>query len=193
MTDDAKKKAKENSRFSLSTMALNEQDELIELAGISTDEAAYVGYDSPLNEAQERYCQLRAQGFTKTKAAAVTWPNMKHPGQYAYLIEKKLVVKERIIELKDERKEISDNIDLTEQIRKYHDIYTLCMAHGKVALAMKALERLDALAGFDIKRSENTKITKTSPLNDGEAASQEDLKKFSDILSTHGERPKHQH
>jgi hypothetical protein len=150
------------------------------------------GYDAPLNDQQERYCQLRAEGFTKTKAAKIAWPNDKHPGKYGHVVERKLKIRERIAQLKDERKELSDNLSLEEQIRHYQDIYQLCKEAGKAALALKALERLDMLAGYDIKRSETLRRTTTDNPLDNEDPVQEAVKKFSNILGTHGERPRHQ-
>lgn len=158
-----------------------------------TDPAELEGYDTPLNDEQERYCQLRADGFTKTRASKVAYPNGKFPGQYGHIIEKKLKIRERILELKQERIEVSDAISLEEQIRTYQDMYQMCVSTGKLALALKALERLDMLAGYDIKRSESLKKTQdlNKPLDNGDELDSA-IKRFSTILGTHGERPKHQ-
>jgi hypothetical protein len=151
------------------------------------------GYDVPLTDAQERYCQLRAEGFTKTKAAKIAYPDTKHPGKYGHIVERLLKIRERIIQLKDERKEVSENLSLEEQIRNYQDIHQMCLAANKPALAMKALERLDMLLGYDIKRSESRRIV-DKPLNALDNGDELDaaFKKFSTILGTHGTRPKHQ-
>jgi len=184
-----------SKQFTVDTFMMQEQKELEEMASMNLDEAAYIGLDSPLNEAQEKYCQLRAQGFTQTKAARIAWPNCNHPGKYGHNVEKKIKVRERILEIRKERSEISDSVDAEEQMRKYHDIYQLCMETGKVALAMKALERIDVLAGFIVSKSEHVNRSTVNPAAanpNSEESVNDALSKFDSILKSHGERPKHQ-
>ncbi len=134
-----------------------------------------------LSLAMEIYCQQRAMGKTKTRSVLVAYPKSKHPAKHGHLLEKDLRVKNRIRELKDEREEVY-NLDKAEQIRKYHEVYEMAIAMGKLPVAVKALERIDAIGGFEVKKSENVRINKTDAFGlDGDNFEQA-KKKFSGIL-----------
>ena len=99
-------------------------------------------------EKEETYAQMRAQGHTKTKSAKIAYPECNHYRQQGYEAELRERVKDRIRELKEERAE-SAGLDVHEQVRRYNEIYLESMASGKTGAAMKALERIDAIGGFD--------------------------------------------
>jgi len=134
-----------------------------------------------LSPAMEIYCEQRASGKTKTMAARMAYPNSNYPGKQGHGLEKDPRIIRRIEELKEDRAE-TYGLDVQEQIRKYHEIYQLCMSKGQAAGAIKALERLDAIGGFEVKKSEVTKITKGEGLTDKSGDLQKDLDRFANVL-----------
>lgn len=146
-----------------------------------------------LTDKQERYCQLRAQGFTKTKAASIAFEGSgRKDAHLGWQAEQNPRVKDRIRELQEERAE-AFGLTPEEQIRKYHEIYQEAVSTGKYALAIKVLERLDAIGGFVTSKSESTTkkidLTKGGALKDGDGDIKGDIDKFSTILGSHGEKP----
>lgn len=143
-----------------------------------------------LTDKQERYCQLRASGYTKTEAARYAFET-QYPGALGWQTEQLPKVVERIAELKIERIE-TYGLDHQEQVRKYHEIMNMAIAKGNLQTALKAMERLDAIGGFETKKSEVTRIIKQDPseiLKDPDGDVQGDLEKFKTILESHGKRP----
>lgn len=139
-----------------------------------------------LTEQEEMYAQARAKGHTKTDAAKIAYPDGKYSRQIGYDTEKRERVIARIAELKAERAEAS-GLDLEEQLRRYNEIYLQCMREGKVAMAMKALERIDSLGGFDAPtRSVSLKgdLNKLPDALKGDDL-QKDIARFSKVLSKH--------
>lgn len=141
----------------------------------------FVYPEGDLSEAMELYCQHRASGKTKTNAARLAYPQSKYPNKHSHLLEKDPRVLARINELKLERAEVY-GLDQTEQIRKYHEIYNIAMENKQLATAMKALERIDAIGGFEVKRSESVRVTREDALGSKDGDLKKDLEKFKGIL-----------
>ena len=147
--------------------------------------------EEDLNEAEEYYAQLRAQGYTKTEAAKGAWPTQSCPKQYAWKAELRPRVAKRIQELKEERAEEA-GLDVLEQVRRYTELYRLLKAQGKYASAAKMLERLDAIGGFDAPTksvSLTAKIGGSASRNDPSidtsqlTETQRDMERFARILN----------
>jgi hypothetical protein len=141
-----------------------------------------------LTEPMELYAQLRAQGRTKTDACKKAYPDGKYPGQQGALLEKDPRIATRIAQLKEERAEVF-LLDQVEQVRKYHEMYMRAMDEGKLSVAMKALERIDAIGGFEVKKSEMVKINKGEALLSKDGDLKKDLERFKEVLGTK-EEPK---
>jgi hypothetical protein len=138
-----------------------------------------------LTQKEELYCQLRAQGYTKTKAAMKAYPDQKYPAQAGYEAELRPVVQKRIQALKTERAEVA-GLDVDEQLRRYNELYLLALDKGQLETARKMLERIDAIGGFDApKRSESISIRKGESLKDAEGDISGDITRFSTILGDH--------
>jgi len=139
-------------------------------------------------EQEELYAQHRAMGYTKTKAATKAYPNSKYPKQAGYEAELRECVKNRIRELKEERAE-SAGLDVHEQVRRYNELYLSALEKGQLVVAKQMLERIDAIGGFDApSKSISLKgnIDESSEVLKGHNI-EEDLKKFSSVLSKHSE------
>jgi hypothetical protein len=134
--------------------------------------------DKPLTDNQELYAQMRAAGHTKSDAASKAF-DTNNPRQVGYATEKKAHVRARIQELKEERAEAA-GIDSDEQLRRYNDMYREARRQGKDALALKIMERIDLLCGFESPKKSERKITSVEVLK-GEDIS-EDIRKFSGVL-----------
>jgi phage terminase small subunit len=163
------------------------------LNGISRNRVNMNESDELLTEQQEVYCQYRAKGYTKTKAAAEAYKT-RYPGKMGWELEQQDKIKARIELLKLERRETFE-LDLDEQVRKFHDIYLEALSRGKLETAMKALDKINALGGFEVRKSEVTKVTKENSkevLKDEDGDIERDLEKFKTILGAHGKRPTHQ-
>jgi hypothetical protein len=137
-----------------------------------------------LTEKQEKYCQLRAQGKTKTDAARMSFDG-KHPSQTASDLEKRNErVRLRILQLKGERMEMA-NLDFRDQLTKYHQIYQMAVDQNNLSVSLKALERIDALGGFDAPTKTTTTLevtpTDNKELIKGDSLG-EDLLKFQNII-----------
>jgi hypothetical protein len=138
-----------------------------------------------LTQKEELYCQLRAQGYTKTKAAMKAYPDTKYPAQAGYEAEQREIVQKRIANLKLERAEMAD-LDIHEQLRRYNELYIMAVDRGQLETARKMLERIDAIGGFDApKRSESLVIKRGDSLKSKEEDISGDLEKFSGILGKH--------
>jgi hypothetical protein len=142
--------------------------------------------DDDLNEAEELYAQLRAQGYTKTEAAKNAWPKQLYPKQYGHLAEKnRQRIQDRIQELKEERAEES-GLDVQEQIRRYNDLYRALKLEGKWSQAAKILERLDAIGGFDAPTKSVSLSAKIGGnLRDSQGDLSKDIQKFARVLNPH--------
>lgn len=136
-----------------------------------------------LTEKQERYCQLRAQGYTKTKAASIAY-DTKWPDRMGHDTERDPKVKERIRVLKEEREE-AYGLDVDEQVRKYHELYLMAVENGNINAALKALERIDAVGGFETKKSEVTHKKPGDILKDTQGDLRKDIDHFGDLLKDH--------
>lgn len=141
--------------------------------------------DGHLTDKMEHYAQLRANGYTKTKAASIAF-DTRFPGHRGWETENLPKVASRIKQLKDERAE-AFGLSQEEQVRKYHEIYQEAMQLGKHATAMKALERIDAIGGFEVKKSMSLslKANQGASLKNDEGNIEDDLKRFSGILTDH--------
>ncbi len=143
------------------------------------------GADGHLTDKMEHYAQLRASGFSKSKAASVAFET-KFPAHRGWETEILPKVALRIRQLKEERAE-AFGLSQEEQVRKYHEIYQDAMIKGSLNTAMKALEHIDAIGGFEIKRSVNLSLKANQGLTikDADGDIQADLKRFSNVLTSH--------
>lgn len=138
-----------------------------------------------LTDKEELYAQLRAVGKTKTKAAAKAYPDSKTPGKLAYEVELRPKVLERIRQLQEERAE-AYGLDPDEQIRKYHEIYHQAMDEGKLTVAMQAMARIDAIGGFETRKSEVVhRGLPGGAFKDEDEDFDRDLEKFKGVLKEH--------
>lgn len=149
--------------------------------------------DNGLTDKEERYCQLRADGHTKSSAARIAYDgDPRYSNRAGHIVEKREDVQERIAELKAERAE-AYGLDYQEQIRRYNQLYHTAVEKGQLSTAAKMLERLDALGGFDAPtKSVSLRGTLGESLKNPSGNIQKDVEKFSGILSTHSENTKHQ-
>lgn len=138
-----------------------------------------------LTDKMEHYCQLRANGFNKTKAASAAY-DTNNPGKVGPELEQKEKIKARIQQLKEERMEIA-GVTIDEQLRKYHDIYQMATLEGNLKLAMEVLGKIDALSGFDVKRSEVTRKDAGDSLKDKGGDVSKDLERFPSLLGKHSD------
>ena len=139
-----------------------------------------------LTDKEELYAQKRAMGYTKTKAASIAYET-DFPGALGYKTENREIVQKRIQELKDERAEIA-GLDINEQIRKMNDLYLEALTQGKIKLAMEAQDRINQLAGFDVKRSASVTVKADSFKSLTSENGNDDIKKFSGLLEKHASK-----
>lgn len=145
-------------------------------------------YTEELTEKEEEYAQLRALGYTKSDAAKRAYNSTTgNHRQLGWQAEQRDKVKERILDLKEERAE-SSGLDVREQVTRYNEIYRLAMAEGKRDQAMKALARLDSIGGFDAPTKSVSVTGKIGEvLRDHQGDLKKDVEKFSRILVPHNE------
>lgn len=138
-----------------------------------------------LTDKEERYAQLRAQGYTKTDAHRLAYPDAQPhcAGPSAAQVERREIVLKRIQQLREEQNEVY-GLDVKEQIRRYNQLYMMALEKGQLGLAKQMLERIDAIGGFDApNRSVVTKITKGESFKDTDNNVKKDLEKFTRILN----------
>lgn len=141
--------------------------------------------DHKLSDKEEHYAQLRASGYTQTKACQIAY-DTAHPDKMGNQIEQRDRVKRRIRELKEELAEIS-GITFEGQAAKYHELYLEARANGDIKNAIAILQRIDTLAGLDVKRSVVEKKSTGESLKDKDGDTSKDLDKFSTLLGKHSE------
>lgn len=145
--------------------------------------------DNGLTDKEEHYCQLRADGKTRTDAARIAYET-KNPRQMGSATEKREDVLARIQELKEERAE-AYGLDAGEQIRRYNQLYQMALDKGQIGVAAKMLERLDILGGFEAPtKSVNFKGSIGEALKDPNGNLRGDLEKFAGMLNRHTEKVK---
>ena len=148
--------------------------------------------DNGLTDKEEHYCQLRAEGKTKSGAARIAYAggDPKNSNRVGHSTELREDVQKRIAELKEERAE-AYGLDPLEQIRRYNQLYQMALEKGQLATAAKMLERLDILGGFEAPtKSVSLKGTLGGSLKDPNGNLNNDLEKFSGLLKTHSEKTK---
>lgn len=138
------------------------------------------GYgNDELTDKEEVYCQKRAMGFTKTRAAAIAY-DTKNPSVIGSQLETKDKIKRRIQELKFERTEL-DDLDGKEILRMYQDIYQGAVLSGNQNVALKALDRIAEITGYD----KNIDLRDKTMTEDSYAKSVErDVDSLKDILGS---------
>jgi hypothetical protein len=145
--------------------------------------------DNGLTDKEERYCQLRAEGKTKSGAARIAYDgDPQYANRMGYIVERREDVQARIQELKEERAE-AYGLDFQEQVRRYNQLYQMALDKGQLATAAKMLERLDAIGGFEAPtKSVTYKGTLGGTLKDPNGNIEEDLKKFAGVLKPHSDK-----
>ncbi len=137
-----------------------------------------------LTDNEEMYCQLRAQGFTKTQAANKVYETA-HPSKMAYQLELRPSVVHRIWELKEELKEVS-NITFDEQLRRYNALYLEAVKNSKFDMAKRILERMDKILGFESPtKTISIKSNSSEVFKDLKGDISKDVDKFKGILEKH--------
>ena len=143
--------------------------------------------ETQLTDSEEHYAQLRASGLTKTQAAAKAYPDSSYPKQGGYRTENRERVKDRILELKQERAE-NAGVDYDEQLRRYNELYRILYSKGDYKGAAKILERIDTLAGFEApSKSISIKTNSGNALKDEQGNLENDINRFADVLGKHSQ------
>lgn len=141
-----------------------------------------------LTEQEEIYAQFRAAGYSKSHAAKKAY-NTSHPRQMGYEAEQRQHVKNRIMELKEERAE-SAGLDVNEQIRRYNEMYFMALERGQLTTAKQMLQRIDAIGGFEAPSksiSMSYKGDANSVLKGDDL--KKDIEKFANVLGKHTDQP----
>ena len=108
-----------------------------------------------LNDQQEYFCKLMADGRNQTDAARLAYPNDSRPSERGYELNQKPHIKERVELLKHERAYAAKAVDPQESLIRWNEIYMNAMEKGDIKVAIEAQKQIDKINGaetFNIKQ-----------------------------------------
>lgn len=103
------------------------------------------------NDQQEKYAQMRAEGFSRDRAVAEAYPdsNPEYRRQRGYELDKKPLVEMRIRQLKEDRAESARLVDPNESLVRWNELYLQASLKGNIRVMMEAQKQIDKINGAD--------------------------------------------
>lgn len=129
------------------------------LSGIVDENGHDIEGKVKVTRGQERYCELRAQGFNQTQSYRMAFPDNKYPAQDASKMEGLPYIQERIAQIKYERANILHLTNPEEALARWNDIYAYAKEIGDVDKMIKAQSHIDEICGHKGKAKKDEEVS----------------------------------